>query len=270
MDGYITIIPDYLGYGVSQDQIPVYFDQEATANSIRDMVKAVQQFLESRQVTYKKDLYIMGFSQGGHAALSLLHELQSSQPIADLNPKALVSIAGPCDLKENVDFILKQDKHATSAYISYLFTSLNAYCWKRDISDFFQPPSSDYIKQYLAKEIDLNTMALNQDTIIQNLMEPHFLQEYLGTGEPEIKSSLRENSDFDFVPRVPVLFIHSTSDEDVPYETARQTWKKMLLMGADSLTTDFHTLSDVSHSESALQGIPFGLDFFRKARQFPL
>ena len=265
MDGYITFIPDYLGYGVSQDQVPSYFDQKETNRAIIDMVKAGLEFLEEHELKYKPELFLLGYSQGGHAALSLTKELQSN-PLNGVELKATATIAGPFQLKENLDFILQKDTFHTSAYVSYLLSSMNFYYWKRDVEDFFQSPNSDSIRYYLNGDMSLNRMARAQTSVINNLMNPEFLNSYLGSGEVELKDHIYDNSDFDFVPQSPVMIIHSDSDETVPLDTSISTWEQMIKLGADSSTVKFHQLHGANHAESALVGIPVGLDFLRLYR----
>lgn len=268
MDGYITFIPDYPGYGESQDQIPTYFMQDETVQSILDMIQYGISFLDTKGASYQKELYIMGYSQGGHAAISVQKQLEELNPF-DLELKASVSIAGPLQLKENVDFILQKESFYATAYISYLFTCFNYYDWKRDETEFFTLENSQLINDYVQGRIDLNTMAIKQSTAINQLMDSVFLSKYLSNEENAIKQSLASNSNFMFAPRTPTLLVHSKSDEVVPFETSYQTWKNMIALGADSNRVAHRKLELESHEESAFVGIPLGLDFFRSVRELP-
>ena len=142
MDGYITFIPDYLGYGSSHNQVPAYFDQQLTAQTIYDILPVGLSYLDNCEIKYKKDLYILGYSQGGHAAVSLLQKIESEKGLTfKLKPKATVAIAAPYMLEKNVRHILLKDSFPTSAYVSYTFMSLNQRQWHREMDEFFRDSS---------------------------------------------------------------------------------------------------------------------------------
>ncbi len=265
MNGYITFIPDYLGYGSSNTDIPAYFDQEITVRTILDMLPAGVSYLDDCGMVYQKEMYILGYSQGGHAAVSVLKELTHNNPY-DLELKATTSIAAPFKLKENVAHIIEKEVFPATAYVSYLFTSFNTYRWNRDLDDFFRGSSLDLMEQYLAGEITLGKMAANQSDTISKLMNPNFLQDYLGNQELELKQSLERNCDFNFTPVSPLLIVHSEKDEVVPFSTSLVTWKSWISNGADSENVIFHSLKDENHSESADAGILLSLNFFQGYR----
>ena len=172
MAGYITFIPDYLGYGSSKNEVPAYFDQELSTRGVLDMLDSGISYLKDCGISYKKELFILGYSQGGHTAVSLLKSISSdSASHHNLNIKATVSIAAPFKLNENVKYILDKDSFPITAYVSYLFMSLNQRHWYREMSDFFRDSSLFYIEEHLKGKLSLNRMALNQSDIISELMQ---------------------------------------------------------------------------------------------------
>lgn len=268
MDGYITFIPDYLGYGSSSDEIPAYFDQPLTVQNILDVLPTGLSYLDDCGIQYKKDLYMLGYSQGGHAAISVLKELESEEAINDLGLtiKATASIAAPFKLKENVEYILRKDTFKATAYVSYTFLALNHRYWHREMNEFFQDSSLYYIEEHLKGNVSLGKMAANQSDTIKNLVQDKFLREFLGDEELQLKESLDANSDFNFVPKSPVLVIHSKVDEVVPYQTSMSTWESWIEKGGDARRIKFHSLENASHEESAFEGIIIALDYLRQYR----
>ncbi|MDC8002492.1 lipase family protein [Aureisphaera galaxeae] len=262
MEGYITFIPDYLGYGSTRDEVPAYFDQEITTQTILDILPHGLNYLDNCGIAYRNDLYILGYSQGGHAAISVLKNMEEENA-TNLEVKAATSIAAPFKLKENVNHILEKDVFPATAYVSYLFASLNHYQWHRKPNEFFQGASLDFIEKQLAGTVTLSKMARNQSDTISHLMNKDFLEDYLGDGELLLKQSLERNSNFDFTPKSPLLVIHSRKDEVVPFSTSYNTWNQWIDRGADKEHIRFHALENENHSETAFEGILLGLDFFQ-------
>ena len=88
MDGYISVLPDYLGMGdYSDPSIHPYHHADTEASASVDLLKAALQYCSSPEVYAKPsgDLYLSGYSQGAHAALATQRELQSD-PLPGLTP----------------------------------------------------------------------------------------------------------------------------------------------------------------------------------------
>ncbi|NNK88329.1 MAG: hypothetical protein HKO90_08600, partial [Flavobacteriaceae bacterium] len=189
-------------------------------------------YLDNYGIPYKNELFILGYSQGGHAAVSLLKKIENKTfSLQNLKLKSAVAIAAPYKLKENVDFILEKVSFPSTAYVSYLFISLNQRQWNRQMNEFFKDSSLYYINEHLNGNVSLNKMAIKQSDYIDELVQDKILTDYLGDKEIPLKNSLRANSDFNFTPRTPLLIIHSKSDEVVPYQTSLDTWQQWICNG---------------------------------------
>ncbi len=77
-NGYIILIPDYIGFGASSDQVHPYYQKETTASTVIDMMHACSELVQDKKVLAKiaDRNYLMGYSQGGWATLSVLEELE--------------------------------------------------------------------------------------------------------------------------------------------------------------------------------------------------
>ena len=77
--GYFVLMPDYIGMGESPGLHP-YCHGESEATATRDMIRAAREFIaDSLNMIDNGELFLTGYSQGGHAAmashkyLSLIH-----------------------------------------------------------------------------------------------------------------------------------------------------------------------------------------------------
>ncbi|TNF41227.1 MAG: hypothetical protein EP310_07630, partial [Bacteroidetes bacterium] len=69
MDGYISVLPDYIGMGDGPGVHP-YSHAASEASASVDMLKAAMEYCETTLVKPNGNLYLSGYSQGAHAALA--------------------------------------------------------------------------------------------------------------------------------------------------------------------------------------------------------
>jgi pimeloyl-ACP methyl ester carboxylesterase len=67
--GFTAIIPDYLGFNDSE-RTQSYFNARAEAQIMLDAVRAVDSFFERQGTPGDRDVFLGGYSQGGHAAFA--------------------------------------------------------------------------------------------------------------------------------------------------------------------------------------------------------
>jgi dienelactone hydrolase len=75
--GYLLAAPDYLGLGTSEGRHP-YYHAESTAASVVDLLRAARRLAEARDLAWPEPLFLTGFSQGGHASIAALRELEAA------------------------------------------------------------------------------------------------------------------------------------------------------------------------------------------------
>jgi hypothetical protein len=75
-NGFIYIAPDYLGLGDSTVPRHRYFHAATEASSAIDLLAASRKVLADLNARQNGELFVFGFSQGGHAALALHRELE--------------------------------------------------------------------------------------------------------------------------------------------------------------------------------------------------
>jgi hypothetical protein len=111
--GYIVVMPDYIGLGVdTADPHPYATYPEENAQSGLAMVKAARAFLDDKK---RLPLYISGYSEGGAYALEAGHLMQDNSRYASalkVNLKDVTPISGAYDL--------------SGAQLPFLFANIDA------------------------------------------------------------------------------------------------------------------------------------------------
>ena len=77
--GYGLIIPDYIGYGVTAQEVHPYLVMDVTAHNVVDMYLAVKPWLEAvGRSADDPSLDLMGYSQGGATTMAVQYLIERS------------------------------------------------------------------------------------------------------------------------------------------------------------------------------------------------
>jgi len=69
--GYVVVIADYIGLGKAGKSRHPNFHTETEATSARDMIRAARKFCADRGILLGNNLFLAGYSQGGHVTTGL-------------------------------------------------------------------------------------------------------------------------------------------------------------------------------------------------------
>ena len=68
--GYIFVIPDYLGFGVSDNIVHPYYRSDLTGQTVVDMIRATRELAVIEGYNFNGDIFLSGYSEGGFATMS--------------------------------------------------------------------------------------------------------------------------------------------------------------------------------------------------------
>lgn len=215
--GYVLLAPDYFGLGQSRAP-PAYIHAPATAAAARDMVIAARHVAKAMQLPVSGDLYLAGFSQGGHATAIVQRDLEQA-PIPGVTVRAAAAISGAFDLVGVSVPYAFQHKH--SLYLGYLAVSYAAQ---------YQQPLGTLLNDQYARSlpvlfdgdhsVDAIAAALPADP--RELFRPEALAEIEG-GKPNwFTSGLAANEAFRWAPKAPLRLYYGDKDTDVSPQDSKQ------------------------------------------------
>jgi hypothetical protein len=227
--GYITLAPDYIGLGES-DGIHPYVHAASEASAGRGMLIAVREGLRDENVLCNDQLFITGYSQGGHAAQALHRDIQTNPADDGLVVTAASHLSGPYSISEVMANTLFSEGLATlPGYIAYTYVSYNSvYGLYDSLAQAFVPPYLPAIDSFAREQLslgDFNTR-LTQLLIDNNAPLADILQDsvrqVLAEGDPAapINMALADNDTYDWAPTAPTLIYYCTEDEQVPFRNA--------------------------------------------------
>jgi alpha-beta hydrolase superfamily lysophospholipase len=235
--GFVTVIPDYIGLGVSSGVVQPFYDKATSAGAVVDMLKAAQYYLQQQAIATNKNLFLIGYSEGGYVTMAAQQEIETN-PGHQLTLTAAAEGAGGYDLTGMLTGIASTPTYATPAFLALLLNGYNTtYGWNRPLADFFQAPYAARIPQLLDGTQTREQIDAQLTTSPAALFTPTFYAA-LGSasGEPVLKQQLVANSFTDWVPRSPTRLYHGTADESVFYQTSEATFKRFQAAGATNVT----------------------------------
>ena len=126
-NGYVILMPDYIGFGSSLEILHPYYHRESTSNAIIDLLRAFNELSASGAIkaTGNDSLFLMGYSQGGGATLSALYEIENNDAV-DMNVIATSGGAGAYDLMDFTEYVLGLESFPGPLYFPYFIYSQHA------------------------------------------------------------------------------------------------------------------------------------------------
>jgi len=256
--GFIIAIPDYLGFGKSEEILHPYHHTESSNQVIRDMIFAVEELSDYiKGVDVNKELYLMGYSQGGWATLAVLKDLENNLP-GGYNLMAASCGAGAYDPVDFTHYILSLEEYPSPFYLPYYIESRRQNNIIDDPPDlFFKEPYATLIPGLFDGSLCNSELNSQLTTSI-----PDLLKENLLTGFDSSDNFIQLRSELDasvispWEVKTPVLFAHSNGDENVPFSQSLKMYNDLLDAGTEESILDFLELDGLLHNEAI---IPWGI-----------
>ncbi|WP_020570385.1 T9SS type A sorting domain-containing protein [Neolewinella persica] len=276
--GYITVAPDYIGLGDS-DGIHPYVHAASEASAGRDLVIAVRKWLEEENVLFNDQLFLTGYSQGGHATQALHRDIQTNPGDDGLEVTAASHLSGPYSISEVMAGTLFSEGLATlPGYIAYTYVSYNSvYGLFDSLAQAFVPPYLPLVEAFASEELsldDFNTqltqMLMDNNALLADILQDS-VRQTLASGDPTapINIALADNDTYDWAPTAPTLIYYCTQDEQVPFRNAIIADSVMRANGSTSVVLE--TGGARTHGGCVVPALVRTLEFWEQyAERIPL
>ena len=222
--GYALIIPDYIGYGVTADQVHPYLVMDITARNVLDMYYAVVPFMEAAGLAPEHDdIYLMGYSQGGATTMAVQHLIEHHE-IDNIKIRRVFAGGGPYDVKATYDQFIETN---LATYPCAVPIMLQGVVVGNKLNVDMQSLMAPYIYENLDEWVNSKRYTTGQinallgTKVTSELLTPKGMDR-TSKEVSELYKSLTENSilSYSWTPKAPVFIMHSIDDDVVPYENA--------------------------------------------------
>jgi len=253
--GYVALLPDYVGMGDGRG-FQAYVHAATEASAAADMVRASNAWLSQNQYHANNQLFVTGYSQGGHGSMAFHHAVETNLS-NEMTMTAAAHLSGPYSISGVMrNLILSPAVYQYPAYIpntalSYQNVYGNLY---NNLTDIFRQPYAGFIQQYRDGVISLGTLnsnliqALTTEygaSIPRNMIRDSALMVIQNDLAHPVNQAFRDNDLYNWAPQAPTRIFYCTADDQVPYLNSVVARDTMLANGAPNLVvTDVNTTAD--------------------------
>jgi hypothetical protein len=232
-EGYYAIAPDYLGLGVSPGFHP-YVHARSEARAGIDLIFAAKSFAATNNIPLSQQLFLTGYSQGGHACMATHRAIQQNYA-GQLTVTASAPGSGPYNLSGiQAAGLADNSYYANPSYMPYLVLGYQSVYGNLydSIQQFLMAPWDSvlpplYNGVYSTDTID-GLMPHHVDSFVVN---SQLVQYNTDSVNDPLRIDLRDNDVYAWVPTAPIQMTYCTADEQVIYQSALFAYNYFLAHG---------------------------------------
>ena len=247
--GFAVAMPDYLGYGESNDKPHPYILKKSSARVSIDMLRASTRYMNDNNILLNGQVYISGYSEGGYVAMATAKEIEENYS-DEFNLKGVAPMAGPYDVKGLANRELDANRTMEyPAFLAFLASSYSLNYDSLDLKDILVKATNDANVSMINNLFNGN----NNSTVIQvslgltnyggykvykanSLFKDSFINGYKNNMNNLFKKIAEKNSVYDWKPKGKMNLIHCIDDEIIPFSMAQTAYNTFIQNGDDNTT----------------------------------
>ncbi|MDR0893915.1 MAG: alpha/beta fold hydrolase [Prevotellaceae bacterium] len=213
--GCVVLLPDYIGYGASDDIVHPYIHKESLGQAGLDFIRAYQEYAAEEGAPFTNRVMLTGYSEGGYAAVALQKKIQET-PAAGLKIEKAIAGSGPYD---NVNFgktflatDAACDAHFISSYLWGIQMYKDCYGYAKSYADIFSAVDNAKLQ---ARNYDMAYFRPDEYELSTNpaqLFQQSFRLDVAADADTDFLRVLGENSLTDFAPQDSLILVYGSAD----------------------------------------------------------
>lgn len=228
--GFITALPDYIGYGATANLEHPYEHRATLATATRDMLRASYEYFKVEGLKEPDDrLFLTGYSEGGFATMATIKLMQEEHG-DEFNITAATVGAGAYNKTATAEYVISSNEN--QEYI-------NTFVWVLDVYNRIYPqlqrPYSHYFNEPYASQIEQNGVFTPIELNPSLLFKSSFIESVLDGTDTQMLSALGDNDCYDWKPEFPIRLYHGDADRLVPYLNSQTAYEAMVAQGTPDI-----------------------------------
>jgi len=233
--GFVTLQPDYIGFGDARENYHPYVLEKSLANSTVDFIIQAQKFARENNIKLNGQLFLTGYSEGGYASMATIKQIEQST-----NIKVAMSapMAGPYDLNSTAFGVLSQSEIAVPSFIADIGYAYGM-TYNQEMEDIFNEPYASKMDElfsgvYNRQEVDKELVT----TVTGNfgLYKPSFVNDFFSNPKNWFREAVVKNSVDNWASKTPIRLVHCEGDDIIPYAISEITLKRMTMAGSTDIS----------------------------------
>jgi len=273
--GYQVVMPDYLGMGESPGLHP-YCHGASEATATLDMIRAVREAQALGEIPGMEpdngELFLTGYSQGGHAAMATHKYIEENNLLEEFNVIASAPCSGPYEITGAMADTILAASYSNPGYIVYIMASYQRVYGDlyTSYSDVLKAPYDEIVEPYFnGNNYTLGMGSLNEQLPqeIQSFVEDSVLENFLAASDDlshPIWQAMAANDNHDWLPSRPIKMFYCTGDEQVSFQNALVAESTMLENGATDVEAVFK--GEGMHNECVLPSLTDAFTWFESLK----
>ena len=258
--GYLVVVPDYPGFGVSNVMHP-YTHAESLVPCVIDLMRACKSYSSQNQLILDGKIFLTGYSEGGYVTLVTQRKIELNYA-QEFNLTAVAPMAGPYDLYGMMQTLFQTGQYNHIAYVAFLLTAYNhIYGWNR-LDDFFNAPYSSIVQSLFDGSKTFGEVVNQLPPTFSELMDSTFVNNVRNGNELAIIEALKVNTLLDWEPKAPINFFHGDADDISPYQNALTAVEKLRANGGTNILLT--TIPGGNHENSGPIAIVGAIQWFEQ------
>ncbi len=233
---YAAVLPDYLGLGDSPGFHP-YHHANSEATAVVDGLRAARQLIGTLGVSLNGQVFLTGYSQGGHATLAAQREIETRHA-DEFTLTASAPGAGAYDLSGTTaaDFLSDRVQPNPYYFVYVLKAYVEVYQWVPDIADLLRAPYDTQVPPLLDGMHDGGAINAVLPAHPAEILKAEVLDSFRNDPDDVLRAALRDNDLIHgWVPSTPTRLYHCHGDRDVLFANSQVAYDSFKAAGATSV-----------------------------------
>jgi hypothetical protein len=233
--GYAAVLPDYLGLGASPGLHP-FHHARSEATACVDALRAARTWCASNSIPLNGQLFISGYSQGGHVTMAMHRELEAYHT-NEFIITASAPAAGAYDLSGvTTDDMLSGRLQPNPYYFAYLLAAYQSvYRIAPTFGDLLTPPYNTTLPPLLAGNSSGSQINAAMPANPVEILKPEVLADFRTNQNHFLRQALRDNDLYAWTPRRPMRMYHCAGDADVIIANSQVAYASFQSRGASQV-----------------------------------
>lgn len=231
--GYIAVLPDYVGLGDSPGLHP-FLHAPSEAAAVIDLLRASRAFCSNNLVSLNGQLFLMGYSQGGHATMAAHREIEVHLT-NEFKVTASAPMAGPYDLSgvTSQDFLSGRSMPNPYYFVYLIAAYQSIYQFAGTYSEILASPWDRTLPPLLDGLHDGSDINAAMGTeVATNAVNPEFLAAFRSNPFHPLRLALQVNDVYNWKPSAPMRLYQCGGDQDVLFANSQVAYQTFVANGA--------------------------------------
>ena len=234
--GYVSVAADLLGLGSSPGLHP-YLHARSEATASVDMLRAARNFCASNDIGLNGQVFVTGYSQGGHTAMALHRELERYHT-NEFTVTASAPMAGPYDLSgvELNDFLSARCPPDPYYFAYVLMAYQSVYALAPSWSNLVVAPYSTTIPPlFNGNNTGTTINGAMPACNLSAILSPQVVSSLTNDPGSPLYQALRDNDLYRWKPVAPMRLYHCSGDLDVLPANSQVAYNSFRAQGASKV-----------------------------------